>query len=212
MPQPGRVYFARTSATCALATLTALPPLHSSQHVLTTTWQSSVPTHVCHSAGTATPMSLVSQTTCGDSSGSTGAAVAGSDDITGGGGDAWLSATATIGGGPLLATAAGGALSTAPGGVAAVQPLDAKNTSVHSIVESRIGFLLAEPATPRARAWPAAMGFGKLWGVEKMLDLHRTAESVIPNDPHDNPDDRAMAEIHCRARPAPGRNETPDLL
>jgi hypothetical protein len=45
------------------------------------------------------------------------------------------------------------------------------------------------------------MGFGKLWAVEKMLDLHRTAESVIPNDPHYDPDDRAMAEIHCRARP-----------
>lgn len=44
-------------------------------------------------------------------------------------------------------------------------------------------------------------GFGKLWMVEKMVDVKRTAESFVPDDPHYNPRDRAMVTIHCRVNP-----------
>jgi hypothetical protein len=43
-------------------------------------------------------------------------------------------------------------------------------------------------------------GFGKLWTVEKMLNVHQTSEPFSPDDPHYNPDDSAMTEIHCRVR------------
>lgn len=38
---------------------------------------------------------------------------------------------------------------------------------------------------------------GKLWTVDKMLHLHVRADSFAPNDPHYNPNDSAMASIHC---------------
>jgi hypothetical protein len=44
------------------------------------------------------------------------------------------------------------------------------------------------------------LGFGKLWTVEKMLNLRRTGTAFVPNDPHYNPQDRAMATIHCNVR------------
>lgn len=44
------------------------------------------------------------------------------------------------------------------------------------------------------------MGFGKLWMVDKMRDLRRTAEAFVPDDPHYNPNDRAMVTIHCNVR------------
>ncbi len=43
-----------------------------------------------------------------------------------------------------------------------------------------------------------SLGFGKLWLVEKMRDLRLTDERFLPTDPHYNPDDSAMAVIHCR--------------
>ncbi len=42
------------------------------------------------------------------------------------------------------------------------------------------------------------MGFGKLWTVDKMLDVRPTGEAFVPDDPHYNPNDSAMAKIHCR--------------
>lgn len=44
--------------------------------------------------------------------------------------------------------------------------------------------------------------FGKLWTVAKMQNLRATAEHFTPDDPDYNPDDRAMVEIHCRAKPS----------
>lgn len=44
------------------------------------------------------------------------------------------------------------------------------------------------------------MGFGKLWMVDKMLDVRRTAEPFAPDDPHYNPNDSAMTRIHCSVR------------
>jgi hypothetical protein len=40
-------------------------------------------------------------------------------------------------------------------------------------------------------------GFGKLWEVAKMSRVQLGAP-FTPHDPSYNPDDRAMAEIHCR--------------
>ncbi len=44
------------------------------------------------------------------------------------------------------------------------------------------------------------LGFGKLWTVEKMLNLRRTTVSFLPTDPHYNPNDTAMTTIHCNVR------------
>jgi hypothetical protein len=42
--------------------------------------------------------------------------------------------------------------------------------------------------------------FGKLWTVEKMVGVHGTAESFVPDDPHYNPSDSAMTAVHCSVR------------
>ena len=39
---------------------------------------------------------------------------------------------------------------------------------------------------------------GKLWTVAKMTHLRTTGEAFVPDDPNYNPDDSAMARIHCR--------------
>ncbi len=41
-------------------------------------------------------------------------------------------------------------------------------------------------------------GLGKLWHVAKMTDVRNTDEPFLPNDPNYNPNDSAMARIHCR--------------
>lgn len=40
-------------------------------------------------------------------------------------------------------------------------------------------------------------GFGKLWTVVKIGGL-RVGPAFVPSDPHYNPNDSAMATIHCR--------------
>jgi len=42
------------------------------------------------------------------------------------------------------------------------------------------------------------LGIGKLWLVEKMKDLRTTGDLFEPDDPHYNPNDSAMPQIHCR--------------
>ena len=44
------------------------------------------------------------------------------------------------------------------------------------------------------------LGFGKLWTVQKMLNVRQTATSFVPDDPHYNPSDSAMTTIHCNVR------------
>lgn len=44
----------------------------------------------------------------------------------------------------------------------------------------------------------SGLGYGKLWTVAKMSHLRETGDDFVPDDPHYNPDDSAMAEIHCR--------------
>jgi hypothetical protein len=41
-------------------------------------------------------------------------------------------------------------------------------------------------------------GFGKLWAIDKMVEVHMLDESFTPDDPNYNPDDRAMKQIYCR--------------
>lgn len=43
-------------------------------------------------------------------------------------------------------------------------------------------------------------GYGKLWTVAKMTNFRTTGEPFAPDDPNYNPDDSAMAEIHCRVK------------
>ena len=42
------------------------------------------------------------------------------------------------------------------------------------------------------------LGFGKLWVVSELVGLRLSSERFGPDDPHYNPDDRAMQQIHCR--------------
>lgn len=44
------------------------------------------------------------------------------------------------------------------------------------------------------------LGFGKLWRVEKMLNVRQTGEAFVPDDPNYNPMDSAMTRIHCAVR------------
>ena len=43
-------------------------------------------------------------------------------------------------------------------------------------------------------------GFGKLWQVAHVENVRALRESFVPDDPDYNPDDSAMAQIHCRVR------------
>jgi hypothetical protein len=52
----------------------------------------------------------------------------------------------------------------------------------------------------RGESRSRGMGFGKLWLVEKMLEVRRTGTPFTADDPHYNPNDSAMATIHCRVR------------
>jgi hypothetical protein len=42
------------------------------------------------------------------------------------------------------------------------------------------------------------LGVGKLWIVAQMKGLRDGGQDFIPDDPDYNPDDSALAEIHCR--------------
>ena len=42
------------------------------------------------------------------------------------------------------------------------------------------------------------LGMGKLWLVDKMAGVRVSEQPFAPTDPDYNPDDSAMAEIHCR--------------
>jgi hypothetical protein len=41
-------------------------------------------------------------------------------------------------------------------------------------------------------------GFGKLWDVTKMTNVRVTEQTFEPDDPDYNPNDSALARIHCR--------------
>jgi hypothetical protein len=56
------------------------------------------------------------------------------------------------------------------------------------------------------RTRPGGLGFGKLWTVARMSEVRVTDRAFVPDDPNYNPDDSAMATIHCRVprQPRPG--------
>jgi hypothetical protein len=43
-----------------------------------------------------------------------------------------------------------------------------------------------------------SFGTGKLWTIAKIVGLRATNEPFLPDDPSYEPDDSAMARIHCR--------------
>ncbi len=45
-------------------------------------------------------------------------------------------------------------------------------------------------------------GAGKIWLASKMRHLRATGDRYAADDPNYNPDDSAMARIHCRVTPA----------
>jgi hypothetical protein len=50
----------------------------------------------------------------------------------------------------------------------------------------------------RGASSSGGLGFGKLWLVPEMVGLRVLEEPFVPNDPNYNPNDSAMARIHCR--------------
>jgi hypothetical protein len=44
----------------------------------------------------------------------------------------------------------------------------------------------------------SGLGFGKLWAVSDMVDVRILDETFTANDPHYNPNDSAMKQVHCR--------------
>ena len=44
----------------------------------------------------------------------------------------------------------------------------------------------------------SGLGFGKLWVVAELAGLRLSGERFEPDDPHYNPHDRAMQQVHCR--------------
>ena len=52
----------------------------------------------------------------------------------------------------------------------------------------------------RGESRSRGMGFGKLWKVDKILEVRRTGDSFVPDDPRYNPNDTAMTRIHCKVR------------
>jgi hypothetical protein len=54
----------------------------------------------------------------------------------------------------------------------------------------------------RGESRSRGMGFGKLWRVDKMLNVRGTGDAFVPDDQHYNPNDSAMTRIHCGVPPA----------
>ncbi|HZS41377.1 MAG TPA: hypothetical protein VFF06_31325 [Polyangia bacterium] len=66
----------------------------------------------------------------------------------------------------------------------------------HGVTRKRAQVLRAIQVGGTSRS--GGFGFGKLWHVEKIENLRNTDEPFLPTDPGYNPDDSALAEIHCR--------------
>jgi hypothetical protein len=52
----------------------------------------------------------------------------------------------------------------------------------------------------RGQSRSGGFGFGKLWTVSEMKQVRVVDEPFVPDDPDYNPDDSALAKIHCRIR------------
>ncbi|HKE95892.1 MAG TPA: hypothetical protein VKB34_16410 [Povalibacter sp.] len=60
------------------------------------------------------------------------------------------------------------------------------------------GVELLRAVQVRGSSTSGGFGFGKLWTVGDMVNARLTTEPFVPDDPDYNPDDSAMATIHCR--------------
>jgi hypothetical protein len=73
---------------------------------------------------------------------------------------------------------------------------------------SRRGLEVLRGVQVRGKSSSGGFGFGKLWALAEIRALRITSETFVPDDPHYNPDDNAMREIHCRVEriaPPPSR-------
>jgi hypothetical protein len=66
----------------------------------------------------------------------------------------------------------------------------------HGIASTGRGSLRAIQVGGESRGQSIASG--KLWTVAKMINVRVSGNTFEPNDPHYNPNDTAMASIHCR--------------
>jgi len=65
---------------------------------------------------------------------------------------------------------------------------------------SRRGVEVLRAVQLRGGSSSGALGIGKLWRVTEMIGLRLLGEHFTPDDPHYNPDDRGMSQIHCRVQ------------
>jgi hypothetical protein len=66
----------------------------------------------------------------------------------------------------------------------------------HGLTHKRVEVLRAIQIGGASRS--SGFGFGKLWHVEKMINLRTSDEKFLPTDPGYNPDDSVMMHICCR--------------
>jgi hypothetical protein len=50
----------------------------------------------------------------------------------------------------------------------------------------------------RGESRSGGLGFGKLWTVAEMDEVRASDETFLADDPHYNPNDSAIPQIHCR--------------
>lgn len=68
----------------------------------------------------------------------------------------------------------------------------------HGTSQKGLDTLRAVQVSGVSRSGKGEKAGGKLWTVAKMLNVRPTGEAFEPDDPSYNPDDSAMASIHCR--------------
>jgi hypothetical protein len=73
----------------------------------------------------------------------------------------------------------------------------------HGVSTTGVEVLRAIQVGGRSGSGGHGFGFGKLWVVSELANLRLTDETFEPDDPHYNPDDRGMQQIHCRIPPRP---------
>ena len=60
------------------------------------------------------------------------------------------------------------------------------------------GFEVVRAVQRAGESRSGGFGYGKLWRVSKISGIRVTRTRFVPDDPNYNPNDSAMAEIHCR--------------
>lgn len=82
--------------------------------------------------------------------------------------------------------------------------LEFRYRGLHRVVEpychgtSTRGIESLRAVQVRGASSSGGFGFGKLWTVADISEPRLTQESFPADDPHYNPDDSGMTQIHCR--------------